>query len=285
MENILEFAEWLDGTVEAKYRGWGALERSKRICEGNVRLESKHLASACRMAIGTITRAQYGRAKVELVAQALEAASVSPETVFVDIGSGVGSVVFQAALACKKATGIELCRGRHETAQELYEEFKIAFPEAAGRTHLFPGDFRNPENFDVPRDADVLFVNNAKSIFSVRSVAEGSNTLDWHVSRLACGMRVGSRIIAFESLTDLEHPNVGQCFERAEYLSTPGATSWTDTSMSRTPFYMYTKRGNTWTCSSCKAENPLLEEKNGRIQDRCAACPAKTYPKRARHNS
>lgn len=85
----MEFAGWLNSTLEAKFAGWTALEKSKRVRDGSIRLESKHLTREGLMAMGTITRAQYGRAKVELISQALAAAEVAPGTRFVDIGSGI----------------------------------------------------------------------------------------------------------------------------------------------------------------------------------------------------
>ncbi|CAK7216593.1 Nucleosomal histone H3-Lys79 methylase [Sporothrix bragantina] len=85
--------------------------------------------------------------------------------VFVDLGSGVGNVVLQAALeiGCE-SWGCEMM----ENACNLADEQKKEFTErcrlwgiAPGKVHLQRGDFRaNPAILDVLKRADVVLVNN-----------------------------------------------------------------------------------------------------------------------------
>jgi hypothetical protein len=280
-----EFESWLNNLVENQFNGWEGLERLKQVTDGNTKLEAKHIdsLSSKKMAIGSISKAQYGRAKVSFVSQAIKAAELQPLDTFVDIGSGIGTVVLQVAatIACASAIGIELCGGRHEIALELQNHFKHLMMERKQRriaesVSFFSGDFREPSNFALCRGADVLFVNNAESIFGMRSVVEGSYTLDWHVARLVCGMRIGSRIVCFEALRDLDHDFFSSCFKREEHFSEPGATSWTSTSMKRTKFFSYKKIGEIWECPRCTFVNKLLRESinpwGESLQDSCAQC-------------
>jgi len=301
---LKQFQLWLDKEVEENFNGWNGLERSKKVTDGNKKLEAKHVSSQAgsKMALKTMTKAQYGRAKYTFVQQAVvTAAKLQSHEKFADIGSGIGTVVLQVAatIGCVSSIGVELCAGRHEIAMQLKESFNqwvVAKDrgELADRVEFFSGDFREHAIFSKCRDADVLFVNNAESIFGMRSVAEGSYTLDWHVARLACGMRVGSRVVTFEALTDLEHPHFAPCFERRDYLSEPGATSWTEVSQKQTKFFCYTKVGEQWTCSRCTCVNTLLRPSRSQwgesLHDTCEICegdPAghrKAYSIRSRLN-
>lgn len=294
--SIPEFEAWLEEVIDTKFGGWNVLERSKQVTDGNTRLQAKDAGTSYKMAAKTLVKAQYGRARIPLVTQALQAVHIQPTDSFVDLGSGIGTVVLQVAatVGCVSSIGIELCVGRHELAVQLQDQFdqemtRMERGDVSDTVLFSQGDFRQPVNFAHCRNADVLFVNNAESIFAMRSAKEGSYTLDWHVARLVCGMRVGSRVICFEALTDLETVHFKGCFTRTTHVSEPGATSWTSVSMSRTTFYVYTKIGDTWTCPRCKTVNTLLRqgEEEG-IQDACRVCEndptmnTKTYPMRIR---
>ncbi|CAK7210635.1 Nucleosomal histone H3-Lys79 methylase [Sporothrix curviconia] len=90
---------------------------------------------------------------------------MTSDQVFVDLGSGVGNVVLQAALeiGCE-SWGCEMM----ENACNLADEQKKEFTErcrlwgiAPGKVHLQRGDFRvNPAILDVLKRADVVLVNN-----------------------------------------------------------------------------------------------------------------------------
>jgi cyclopropane fatty-acyl-phospholipid synthase-like methyltransferase len=64
----------------------------------------------------------YGRALPELVAQVVELTGLRKGEKFVDVGSGVGQVVFHVALAVGcESIGIEIVEGRHSWALQLKE--------------------------------------------------------------------------------------------------------------------------------------------------------------------
>lgn len=87
------------------------------------------------------------------------------DQVFVDLGSGVGNVVLQAALevGCE-SWGIEYMKNPCRLAELQAKEFPARarlFGLKVGKVHLLQGDFtRNQEIGDVLKKADLVLVNN-----------------------------------------------------------------------------------------------------------------------------
>ena len=262
--------------------GLEKIEKSKAVISGNQKLTQEIVGITSNLAIKTLTKAQYGRSSVSFVSQAIELLNLSKTDRFVDIGSGIGTVVLQVALTVgsELTAGIELCKGRYEVATWLKLKLKAIVsannPNMAqwfDNINFYHGDFRESKYFfDVCRTATVLFVNNAETIFSVRSARGGNYTLDYHVARLACGLPNGARILSFEKLVDLPFT----AFSCREFESAEGATSWTEISMKTTKFYVYTKISGIWTCPTCTFDNTLLRESKSEwkesIRELCESC-------------
>jgi SAM-dependent methyltransferase len=89
--------------------------------------------------------------------RALPPRSVGPDDVFIDLGSGMGRVAFQAALRYpfKRVIGVELSRKLHETAIENI---------AQNRDRLRCRDVQlvcsDVLHYDIPDDVTVVFLNN-----------------------------------------------------------------------------------------------------------------------------
>jgi SAM-dependent methyltransferase len=89
--------------------------------------------------------------------RALPPRSVGPDDVFIDLGSGMGRVAFQAALRYpfKRVIGVELSRKLHETAVENI---------AQNRDRLRCRDVQlvcsDVLHYDIPDDVTVVFLNN-----------------------------------------------------------------------------------------------------------------------------
>jgi hypothetical protein len=259
-----DFTAWLDEVVEKEFGSWEQIDKDKDVLKGNRALSADLVgADTYQFTRKSVERAQYGRVKYSFVRQALEAVHLGEGDTLVDIGSGIGTVVLQAAatFGCR-ALGIELMIPRHQVALRLLPHFEAYAQKHsadwAARVRFLQGDFRVPEHFKECRKASVLFVNNAETVFQARSVVAGAQTLDWHVARLFGGMEKGSRIICIEPLIDLETQNLAPCFERREYMSEGGATSWTMTK--RTRFVTYLKQLDQWTCVRCQAVNDILSQ-------------------------
>ena len=107
----------------------------------------------------------YGELLYPLVSEMFRETRLRPDQLFVDLGSGVGNVVLQAALevGCE-SWGCEMMRNPCDMADIQAEEFPQRvrlWGLAAGAVRLLRGDFlENAEIGEVLRRADVVLVNN-----------------------------------------------------------------------------------------------------------------------------
>ncbi|KAI0128782.1 putative histone H3 methyltransferase [Xylariales sp. AK1849] len=92
-------------------------------------------------------------------------ANMTSDQVFIDLGSGVGNVVLQAALevGCR-SYGCEMVEHSCDFADAQEKEFRarcLLWGIAPGRVHLERGDFRtNRKILEVLQEADCILVNN-----------------------------------------------------------------------------------------------------------------------------
>ncbi|KAK6843785.1 Nucleosomal histone H3-Lys79 methylase [Apiospora arundinis] len=108
----------------------------------------------------------YGELRYPFVRHILhEHCHMTSDQVYVDLGSGVGNTVLQAALeiGCR-SYGCEIVPQSCDFADAQLEEFKsrcLLWGLAPGRAHLERADFRqNPKMSQVLKEADVILVNN-----------------------------------------------------------------------------------------------------------------------------
>lgn len=107
----------------------------------------------------------YGELLYPFVSDILLATRLRSDQIFVDLGSGVGNVVLQAALetGCE-AWGCEMMPNPCELARLQADEFRARarlWGLHVGAIHLLEGDFlENPVVADVLRRADVVLINN-----------------------------------------------------------------------------------------------------------------------------
>jgi hypothetical protein len=107
----------------------------------------------------------YGEVKPPFITEVC--AGISPGSKFLDLGSGVGNAVLQAALefGCE-AYGIEFCERRHIAALELQRQCKLrlklwGLPPMSSNVELWQGDFLHSSAVDqlLPEVHVVLFNN------------------------------------------------------------------------------------------------------------------------------
>lgn len=286
--DLQAFDTWLDGESE-NFGGWEHLEKSKQILDGNYQLRKEHVkleGNASSVACRTIVRAQYGRTRSPFVQQVIELTKLTHDDFFLDLGSGIGSVVLHAAavVGCRSA-GVEICVGRHEVALKLQTAFARFLPDNATKVEFLHGDFRSEKIFTLARQCTVLFVNNANGVFNVRSSPSDCFSLDWHVARLVGGMPNGVRVMCYDGLSDLDCAPLNQCFTKQQHVSAAGGTSWTERSKSLTKFCVYVKTANKWTCDRCQSVNPLVVDApndaqwNETLNDTCAVCKEQGFRK------
>ncbi|KAJ6119698.1 hypothetical protein N7523_003978 [Penicillium sp. IBT 18751x] len=107
----------------------------------------------------------YGELLPRFISNIFKETKLKSGQVFVDLGSGVGNVVLQAALeiGCE-SWGCEMMNNACDLADLQQSEFKARcrlWGIAPGKTHLVRGDFLEQESIiDVLKRADVVLINN-----------------------------------------------------------------------------------------------------------------------------
>ncbi|KAL4741949.1 histone-lysine N-methyltransferase, H3 lysine-79 specific [Aspergillus similis] len=107
----------------------------------------------------------YGELLPRFISTIFKETGLKSNHVFVDLGSGVGNVVLQAALeiGCE-SWGCEMMQNACDLAELQQAEFKARcrlWGIAPGKTHLVRGDFLKEQSIiDVLKRADVVLINN-----------------------------------------------------------------------------------------------------------------------------
>lgn len=107
----------------------------------------------------------YGELMPRLCSEIFHKTKLNHDSVFIDLGSGVGNVVLQAALeiGCE-SWGIEMMKNPCDLAELQAREFPARtrlWGLSAGKVNLLRGDFTDsPRTDEVLRRADVVLVNN-----------------------------------------------------------------------------------------------------------------------------
>lgn len=107
----------------------------------------------------------YGELLPRFISNIFKETGLKSGQVFVDMGSGVGNVVLQAALeiGCE-SWGCEMMQNACDLAQLQQAEFRARcrlWGIAPGKTHLVRGDFLKEDSMiEVLKRADVILINN-----------------------------------------------------------------------------------------------------------------------------
>ncbi len=174
----------------------------------------------------------YGELLPPFVSKILvEQTGMTSSQVFVDLGSGVGSVVLQAALeiGCE-SWGCEMMENACNLAEAQRTEFAARcrlWGIAPGKVHLERGDFRaNPRIQAVLKRADVVLVNNQAF----------TSQLNDDLVRMFLDLKTGCKIVSLKSFVH-DHKSaashnindVGSTILDVQDLTYPqGFVSWTD---------------------------------------------------------
>lgn len=174
----------------------------------------------------------YGELRAPLISEALKKTGLKSDHVFVDLGSGVGNVVLQAALefGCE-SWGCEMMQNATKLADAQAIEFKARcrlWGIQAGQVHLEAGDFlENQEIYKAMERADVILVNNQAF----------TSELNQKLVQMFLDAKDGCKIVSLRSFVpegyEISHRNIDNpvnllSVEKYEYHS--GSVSWTDAS-------------------------------------------------------
>ncbi|KAI0400862.1 histone methylation protein DOT1-domain-containing protein [Xylaria palmicola] len=124
----------------------------------------------------------------------VEQTKMTSDQVFIDLGSGVGNVVLQAALeiGCR-SYGCEMMENACNLAEAQEKEFRcrcMLWGVAPGRVHLERGDFRTSAKIlEKLKEADVILVNNKAF----------TSTLNDALINMFLDLKKGCKIISLKS--------------------------------------------------------------------------------------
>ena len=219
---------------------------------------------------------------------------------FVDLGSGIGQALMQTVLRSPRACalGVEVAPARHAKGMLLMsdidrvlEAFGANFCVSDGRCMLrnasfaplesaltttllrkprsdaWPGDLPDEATLvDVIKRADVLFLNNAEGTMNER----GDGRIELAVCRLARSMKVGAKLFAMDSLSQMFETNCwtpqadqldgASCWMRESEIVVRGGVSWQRGEPRDHAVFMYTKMCDRWVCDACTLQNALVGE-------------------------
>ncbi|KAI0024648.1 histone methylation protein DOT1-domain-containing protein [Xylariomycetidae sp. FL0641] len=170
----------------------------------------------------------YGELNHPFVTKILvEQTKMTSDQVFIDLGSGVGNVVIQAALeiGCR-SYGCEMMENACKLAEAQEKEFKarcMLWGVAAGRVHLERGDFRtNTKVLEKLKEADVILVNN-------KAFTSGLNDA---LVNMFLDLKKGCKIISLKSFVHDHKTAINDVatsiFDVEQYRYHQGWVSWTD---------------------------------------------------------
>ncbi|KAL2262680.1 hypothetical protein VTK26DRAFT_433 [Humicola hyalothermophila] len=171
----------------------------------------------------------YGELLHPFISDIFDRTKLTSEMVFVDLGSGVGNVVLQAALerGCE-SWGCEMMENACNLADAQNREFAgrcRLWGIAPGKVHLERGDFRKSEKtMAALKRADVVLVNNQAF----------TSQLNDHLVNMFLDLKIGCKIVSLKTFVHdnkIAENDVASSILNVEHLTYPeGYVSWTGAS-------------------------------------------------------
>lgn len=182
----------------------------------------------------------YGELLPRFCSDIFKQTKLTSEQIFVDLGSGVGNVVLQAALeiGCE-SWGIEMMKNPCDLAELQAKEFPSRaqlWGLAVGKVKLMRGDFTdNPQIGEVLKRADVVLVNNQAF----------TPALNDKLRDMFLDLKDGCKVVSLKPFVPDGHKiamrnigSVGNLFVQKKFEYFSNSVSWTDQSGN---YYIATK--------------------------------------------
>ncbi|RKP07774.1 histone methylation protein DOT1-domain-containing protein, partial [Thamnocephalis sphaerospora] len=172
----------------------------------------------------------YGEINPPLMREMVHEARITRDTVFVDLGCGIGNVVMYAAAqtGCE-AHGVEIMDAPARLAQLQAREFLSrmrCYGVPHGNVRILHGDFLElPEVAKLLRRADVVLVNNYAF----------DSQLNQRLLQLFLDLKEGTRIVSLRNFVPLDHKitvrnagSVESILRITSHTYPSGSVSWTN---------------------------------------------------------
>ncbi|KAH9949527.1 histone methylation protein DOT1-domain-containing protein [Amylocystis lapponica] len=171
----------------------------------------------------------YGELWPPLISQIIADTGLGADSLFVDLGSGVGNVVLQASLetGCR-SFGVEVQPTPARIARSHVEQFRMRcrmWGVAIGDVELEEGDMLESARVDeLVSKADVVLVNN--KVFD--------ETLNERLRPKFLDLKEGAYVVSLKPfvssarLTERNLDDISSIFQVSEGKYNPGSVSWTD---------------------------------------------------------
>jgi hypothetical protein len=168
----------------------------------------QHLVKNTKWNIESLT---YSNTPSEMVDKLIDLLQLSYSDVFVDIGSGIGSVVMlvNRTIGCRKCIGIEIVPERHLIAEELNKALGL---KNDGVIEWIHGDFREGTHSAAIQEGTAFYVDNTH--FSNPDV-HGMNPANANIALILLRMRVRARLVCRRNVREYLGP-LDECFEITE---------------------------------------------------------------------
>ncbi|RDD47822.1 Histone-lysine N-methyltransferase, H3 lysine-79 specific [Trichoplax sp. H2] len=206
----------------------------------------------------------YGETSFSLMTQILKILNPTPDDVFIDLGSGVGQAVLQAAAStnCKECWGIEKADIPAKFAKEIDKSFRKWmkwFGKSFCKYQLVKGDFLAPEYEGLIPKCTLIFVNN---------FAFGP-AVDHQLKQIFANLVEGAKIVSSREFMPLNFrissrnlSDIGSMMRIEELASLRGGVSWTGKpvkyylhTVDSTALAKYFDRGSDQTSENNQTEN------------------------------
>ena len=253
------------------------LEASKEITAANDGIPQQKLPKGSK----PCEKAQFGSASPAFVAQLVQLLNLGPESTVYEWGAGDGLAMIAFHILTKGAAvlGYEICPERTKIAQQLIKALGLD----DDKIQIYNCDLRvfakqNIMGFCCLPYVDCVFVNNAMDVFGSRAELSGEQTpLDDEIAKMALYnlIKKDAKLVCLQPLQIMDKEPYSQCFHREEFLSAPGAFSWTETSQSKTKFYVYTRVQDKCLCPKNHYNSPVLYnsvDHSFRLRSKCHIC-------------
>ncbi|CAN0014018.1 unnamed protein product [Scytosiphon promiscuus] len=192
---------------------------------------------------------------------------LTSEDCFLDIGSGLGQIVMQAAAwAGCRSLGVEVVKERHDAAERLLKrvvhEAAGTVADTVGKAELTWGDFVH--KWDMLKDCTVIYLNNENRWFKARNDPDKAKYS--YESTLVRLLQEQERSVTLVTMEQIHPRPQGWTHEEHVYGTPNGEKRVATFASGSLKIHFYKTNSGSWQCSFC-------DERHAKTVSECS-CPS-----------